>query len=116
MVTSIKAKLLLLAIAVVWGLLIVLMLPFQLPVTLAGIHPRLKRYRYGVWLAQDQMVNAIFGGNHDVSVSSKLGYMSEQGSKTAIAMAKVVDWMFYVAVGQKNHCRASIERDEEHYS
>ena len=36
----IKAKLLLLSVALVWGALIVLMLPFQLTVTIAGIHPK----------------------------------------------------------------------------
>lgn len=111
----IKAKLLLLSVAVTWLLLIILMLPFQLPVTLAGIHPKLRRYRYGVWIAQDQMVNAIHKGNPDVTVSSKVGYMAEQGSKTAKTMAVVIDLLFKIAVNQDNHCAASIERDEEHY-
>lgn len=111
----IKAKLLLLSVALVWGVLIMLMLPFQLPVTIAGIHPKLKRYRYGVWIAQDQMVNAIHFGNPDVTVSSKVGYMAEQGSKTAKAMAAVIDLLFKLAVNQDNHCQVSIERDEEHY-
>lgn len=113
--TWLKAKLLLLSVALVWGALIILMLPFQLPVTIAGIHPRFKRYRYGVWIAQDQMVNAIHNGNPDVTVSSKVGYMAEQGSKTARAMAVVIDLLFKLAVNQDNHCQASIERDEEHY-
>lgn len=111
----IKAKLLLLSILIVWGSLIVLMLPFQLSVTLAGIHPKLRRYRYGVWIAQDQLVNAIHGGNPDITVSSKVGYMAENGSKTAKIMAVVIDFLFKVAVNQDNHCQASIERDEEHY-
>lgn len=111
----IKAKFLLLSILIVWGALIALMLPFQLPVTLAGIHPKLRRYRYGVWIAQDQLVNAIHGGNPDITVSSKVGYMAEQGSKTAKAMTVVIDFLFKVAVNQDNHCQASIERDEEHY-
>lgn len=111
----IKAKLLLLSVAVTWLLLIVLMLPFQLPVTIAGIHPKLRRYRYGVWIAQDQLVNAIHGGNPDVTISSKVGYMAEQGSKTAQAMAVIIDLLFKLAVNQDNHCAVSIERDEEHY-
>jgi hypothetical protein len=41
--------------------------------------------------------------------------MAEQGSKTAQAMAVVIDLLFKLAVGQENHCQASIERDEEHY-
>lgn len=112
----IRAKLLLLSIALTWGALIILMSPFQLPVTLLGaLGEPFKRYRYGIWIAQDQFVNVIHGGNPDVTVSSKIGYMAAQGSKTATAMAVVVDWLFKKAVGQENHCAVSIEHDEEHY-
>ena len=41
--------------------------------------------------------------------------MAEQGSTTAQYMEVVIDWMFYKAVKQENHCKQSIERDEEHY-
>lgn len=111
----IKAKLLLISVALVWLLFIVVMLPVQLPVTLlAWPLPWLRSYRYKIWIAQDQLVNAIHNGNPDITVSSRIGWMAEQGSKTAASMAVVVDWLFYVAIGQKNHCRASIERDEDH--
>lgn len=112
-----KAKILLIAIALVWLFLIAVMSPLQLPVTLLAMpFKRLRQYRYGLWISQDQLVNAIFGGNPDVTVSSKVGYMALQGSATATYMAKVIDWLFYVAVGQINHCYASIEKDEEHYT
>ena len=112
----IRAKLLLLSVALTWLALIIFMLPIQLPVTLlGGLNATTKRYRYGFWIAQDQMVNAIHGGNPDVTVSSKVGYMAEQGSKTAKAMAVVIDLLFKLAVNQDNHCQVSIERDEEHY-
>lgn len=112
----IKAKLLLLSVALVWGALIVLMLPLIIPVTVLAIPLKsLRRYRYGLWISTDQLVNAIHNGNPDITVSSKVGYMAEQGSKTAAAMAAVIDLLFKVAVGQENHCQASIERDEEHY-
>lgn len=110
-----KAKLLLLSVALVWLLAIIAMAPLQLPVTLLAIPlKRLRGYRYKLWIAQDQLVNAIHNGNPDITVSSMIGYMAEQGSKTAAAMAVVVDWLFYAAIGQVNHCRASIERDEDH--
>lgn len=110
-----KAKFILLVIAIVWGYLILVMAPIQIPVTMLGTLKRFKRYRWAFYIAQDQAVNAILGGNPDVTVSSKVGYMAEQGSKTAKAMAVVIDFLFYVAVGQKDHCAESIERDEEHY-
>jgi hypothetical protein len=76
----------------------------------------MRQYRYGLWISQDQLVNAILGGNPDVTVSSKVGYMALQGSATATYMAKVIDWLFYVAVGQSDHCYVSIEKDEKHYT
>jgi hypothetical protein len=110
-----KAKLLLLSISVVWIFFILAMLPLQLPVTLLAIKfKRLRGYRYKLWISQDQLVNAIHNGNPDVTVSSRIGYMAYHGSKTAKVMASVVDWLFYIAIGQKNHCFVSIEWDEEH--
>jgi uncharacterized membrane protein YhaH (DUF805 family) len=111
----IKAKLLLLSVALVWLFFIAVLSPLQLPVTLLAIpFKRLRNYRYKLWIAQDQLVNAIHNGNPDITVSSRIGWMAEQGSKTAAAMAVVVDWLFYIATGQVNHCRAAIERDEDH--
>lgn len=112
----IKAKLLLLSVALVWAFILLVMSWLILPITLLAIPVKqLRKYRYGLWISTDQMVNAIHGGNPDITVSSKVGYMAEQGSKTAQAMAVVIDLLFKVAVGQDNHCNASIERDEEHY-
>lgn len=107
---------LLLSIAIVWAYIIVVLSPLLIPVTVLAIPvKRLRKYRYGLWISTDQLVNAIHGGNPDVTVSSKVGYMAEQGSKTAKAMAVVIDFLFKVAVNQDNHCAVSIERDEEHY-
>ena len=113
-----KAKALLLSVAICWLLLIILMSPIQLPLTLLR-KPRstlIGRYTYGLWIGQDQLVNAIHAGNPDITVSSKVGYMSQQGSKTARAMEIVIDWLFYVATKQENHCYVSIEKDEKHYT
>lgn len=111
----IKAQLILLSIALVWLFFIVIMSPLQLPVTLLAIKVKnLRGYRYKLWISQDQLVNAIHNGNPDITVSSRIGWMAERGSRTASAMAVVVDWLFYIAIGQVNHCRASIERDEDH--
>ena len=118
MKTFIKSKLLLLSVALTWLFFIVFMSPLQLPLTLlrAKRNTRLGRYTYGLWIAQDQLVNAIHAGNPDVTVSSKVGYMALQGSKTAQLMERVIDWLFYVVAGQKNHCFVSIEQDEKHYT
>tara|TARA_R110000782_G_scaffold254482_1_gene342840 strand:- start:326 stop:694 length:369 start_codon:yes stop_codon:yes gene_type:complete len=112
-----KGNLLLLSVTVTWLMLIALMSPLQIPLTLLGRSrgTRIGRYTYGLWIAQDQLVNAIHAGNPDITVSSKVGYMAEQGSSTAQRMEVVIDWLFYKAVKQENHCRVSVEKDEEHY-
>mgnify|MGYP003656855917 CR=1 FL=1 len=111
-----KAKLLLLSVAITWLFFMVIMSPLQLPVTLLAIPIKsMRRYRWSIFIAQDQLVNALHNGNPDITVSSRVGYMARQGSKTAYAMAKVIDFLFYVAIGQKNHCDVSIEHDEVHY-
>jgi len=110
-----KSKFFLLAVGVVWLFFIIIMSPIQIPVTLLAIKVRgLRGYRYGIWIAQDQLVNALLYGNPDVTVSSRVGWLTEQGSTTARYMAKFIDLMFYLAIGQENHCKASIEKDEEH--
>jgi hypothetical protein len=115
MITWLKAKFLLLSVAIVWLFFIVVMSPLQLPVTIAAIKfKQLRAYRYKIWIAQDQLVNALHNGNPDITVSSMVGYMAEQGSKTAKAMAAVIDFLFYISIGQRNHCAVSIERDEDH--
>lgn len=118
-----KAKLLLLSVALVWAFFIYNVWEVQLAITLLGCFPNkvLRGLRYGFWIVQDQAVNVVVSalllkvGNPDVTVSSKVGYMAEQGSKTAAAMAKVIDLLFKLAVNQDDHCAASIERDEAHY-
>lgn len=118
--TFIKSKLFLLAAALLWLKEIILDSYFQLPFTILLIlrpgDESLKRYVWGLWIAQDQKVNAILGGNPDVTVSSKVGYLSTNGSNTARLMEIVIDWLFYKLAGQLNHCFASIEHDEDHYS
>jgi hypothetical protein len=115
MTAFIKAKLLLISVGLVWLFFIIVMAPLIVPVTLLAIKfESLRGYRYKLWIAQDQLVNAIHNGNPDITISSRVGFMANQGSKTAIAMAVVIDWLFYVTIGQVNHCRVSIEKDENH--
>lgn len=116
MMTFIKAKLLLLSVAIVWLFFIVVMSPLIVPVTIIAIwYKPWRDYRYKLWIAQDQMVNAVHNGNPDITVSSRVGYMALKGSKTAKVMAAVIDFLFYVTIGQRDHCRVSIEHDEDHY-
>jgi len=55
-----------------------------------------------------------FGGHADGTVSSRVGVLYLNGSKTAAGVRAVVDFIFYIALQQKNHCVESIECDEQH--
>ena len=116
-----KSRLILLAILLVWAGLLLLNWRgwWQIFVTLLSYAIKddiLALYCYGLWIAQDQDVNSMFFGNPDVTVSSKVGTLKLLGSKTALYTANVIDKMFYIATGQVNHCVASIEHDEKHYT
>lgn len=105
----------LISVSVIWMFLILLMLPYQLPLTIGAIWFKSWRpHRYDFWIWQDQGVNMLHQGNPDITVSSRVGYLAEKGSKTALGMEKVIDYIFYKAIRQENHCRVSIERDEIH--
>ena len=125
----VKAKLFLLLILVIWGGSAFLHtdIPFT-DFTLWGWHlyllatvlrfmpnEAMKRWGQSFWMWTDQGVNVILGGSEDVTVSSKIGFKQESGSKTAHVMALVINFFWYLGTGQSNHCISAIERDEEHY-
>jgi hypothetical protein len=79
---------------------------------LDSVKHQLNSWCFTLWLSSDQYINSVFRGNEDHSISGRVGYLSRKGSKTAQAMEKVIDFIFYIAIGQRNHCRSSIEYDE----
>lgn len=114
----IKAKAFLLAISLIWLWLIITVLPLQVLITFLPIFSNrasLKKWRLNFWLAQDQYINAIFFGNCDVTISSRVGWLAANGSKTAQLVELVIDWLFFIATKQVGHCRASIEQNETHH-
>jgi hypothetical protein len=107
-----KAKALILSVGATWLFFILVMLPLIGPVTVLAIwFKQLRPYRYRLWIGQDQLVNVIHNGDPDHTISGRVGHMSLQGSKTAAVMERIIDWMFYVAIKQEQHCRKSIEWD-----
>lgn len=73
---------------------------------------QLKSWCFTLWLSNDQYINSIFKGMADHSISGRVGYLSLQGNKVAQVMEQVINFMFLVAVGQRDHCKESIEWDE----
>lgn len=69
-------------------------------------------YTFKLWVSNDQYINSVFGGNEDHTISGRVGFYAIKGNPVALVMEFVINLIFWVAVGQKNHCRDSIEWDE----
>lgn len=67
----------------------------------------MKKYLFNLAIACDQWLNALFGGDEDVCISSRLAlnYPDSWGRKT-------VDWLFMVCFGHDNHCQASLAMEQ----
>lgn len=118
------AVMLLILVGLFWLWLILVKLPLTLPITLIATFKNTstifgktvdwKGWRYNLWIGDDQNVNTMLGGDKDVTVSSRVGFNAKRGNAIALHMEKVIDFLFRMTVGQENHCRASIEYDENH--
>ena len=91
-----------------WGSLIVIM---SAPMLTAYIYDKLvkAKWLYSHFLAQDHLVNVIFGGHFLTTVSALLGHLKLRGSRGGTYMANFVDWCFNRLDGQVNHCVNAIE-------
>lgn len=66
-----------------------------------------------IFIAIDQLGNALAGGNPDVTISQRLGYLfAYRRMKWTTFLMRVVDFTFY-AVDGKRHCLTSYLNDEE---
>lgn len=68
------------------------------------------KYIYNILIALDQFVNVIFSGDPDETISSAVGRKSIRGIWWAKKLEMVIDWIFFVLIGEVGHCRNSIER------
>lgn len=59
-----------------------------------------------LFVAVDQLVNVIFGGDEDETVSSRIAKDRRRGRKFACVLCKILDWI------DPHHCEKAIERDE----
>lgn len=75
---------------------------------------RLRGYAFDLWLASDQYINGYFGGTVDTTISGRVGFYAAQGREGYVLAEKVIDTIFWLAIRQRGHCRASIEPDESH--
>lgn len=59
-----------------------------------------------LFVVLDQLLNVIFGGDEDETVSSRLAKDVRRGRKFACVLCKILDWI------DPDHCEKAIERDE----
>lgn len=107
--------LILLSIGSVWLSLIAIMLPIQaISLALSKFSDKFKGWNYSVWILQDVAVNVIHGGSHKVTVSSKIGWLSQQERTGAKGTEQFVNWLWIIFFGIDDHCQKAIEKEDDH--
>lgn len=113
--TWLESKLILVAVALLWGSMIVICSPIQIPFSLWAMRTNRRGIQdlcYSFWMIQDQACNMILSGHHETTVSAMIGYYSQSGSKTAASMRVLVDYLFKKISGQLNHCVGAVENHD----
>ena len=59
-----------------------------------------------LFVAADQLLNVVLGGNEDETISSRIGKDARRGRKFACVLCRVLHWI------DPFHCEKAIERDE----
>jgi hypothetical protein len=72
------------------------------------------QYLFNIALGFDQFINVLLFGSPDESISGRLGRAAASGRPKPYvnAIRCFVDVIFAVVFGDKNHCRSSIEPEE----
>lgn len=72
-------------------------------------HTFMRRYGFNVWIGIDQLINALFMGDPDETLSSRIGKNANNGHKFSIFLSWLLDQI------DPGHCQKAIERDEGKY-
>ena len=59
-----------------------------------------------LFVAVDQLLNVVFLGHEDETISSRIGKDARRGRKFACVLCQVLHWL------DPHHCEKAIERDE----
>jgi hypothetical protein len=59
-----------------------------------------------LFVSVDQLLNVVFGGHEDETISSRIAKDRRRGKKFACVLCRVLDWL------DPHHCEKAIERDE----
>ena len=98
------------AILVIYVAWAPIMLCLSLILKLLGLQStKIQRYVRNVFVAEDQKLNAMMGGDEDETISSRSGKLAQKGITLP---SRVIDFFALHCFGQANHCADSIEEDE----
>jgi len=64
------------------------------------------KYFWNILISLDQLINTIFGGFPDETISSRAGKAQRKGKKWGIITCSILNKF------ENNHCEKSIEEDE----
>ena len=73
----------------------------------------MKHFLLGISMALNQLVNALLGGDVDMSVSARAGYARNKGAKVGTAVCHVLDWLDPRDgdAAEGNHCDIAVIHD-----
>lgn len=78
---------------------------FETPQTYVPGKPILTYFRR-LFVASDQLLNVIFGGDEDETISSRIAKDHRRGRKFACVLCRILGWI------DPHHCEKALERDE----
>jgi hypothetical protein len=113
---GIKAVFILAMIFVNWAALVIWLSGLHVAAFINQLNTGM-RSSYWLFLAEDHMVNVIMSGHFLTTVSSEIGNLHRNGSRSGAKVASVVNYLFWKSTGdeiQKNHCINAIEATDKH--
>lgn len=72
---------------------------------------KLKQYVWNILIGLTQFLNTILGGNPDQPFSGRTGIAYLRGKRWGKIVKPIIDKLFNIIRGDKNHCIDSIEWD-----
>ena len=74
---------------------------------------KIKSYFWNILISIDQLVNTLFGGDPDETISSRLGKWAREGENKQGIRKHIFNFVnFIVEFFEKDHFKKSIEEDE----
>ena len=76
----------------------------------------LRQYLINVLYAGDVLINAVIGGDPRETISSRVGKGREAGKPVHTVIANIIDWVFWIAFREREHCFLAISQRPDTHS